>query len=209
MIKDIRYKFDDFSIAENDNEFSLITNSNEYNYEQKVLFTMMLNFGYIGFEPGIFSVTAKDIVNFWQYTNQNVLKDYTLEHYYELLNLNQLYTDRIPYLKGEGAFHSNDFAISVRWMNVDSNMYSEPIAYEQKGLKLKELEYGDTLGSLFPEYFELYYLVDKANTNWSNWGNKEKYEFLEELDNHTKKRSFEISDNLMQLLNKHRNVGAK
>ena len=104
---------------------------------------------------------------------------------------------------------SNDFAISVRWMNVDSNMYSEPIAYEQKGLKLKELEYGDTLGSLFPEYFELYYLVDKANTNWSNWGNKEKYEFLEELDNHTKKRSFEISDNLMQLLNKHRNEGAK
>ena len=170
---------------------------------------MMLNFGYIGFEPGIFSVTAKDIVNFWQYSKQNVLKDYTLEQYYELLNLSPPYTERIPEIKTEGSFYTNNCTISIVWMKNDSNMFSAPIAYEQKGLKLKELEYGDTLGSLFPEYFELYYLVDKANSKWQTWGNKEKYDFLEELENHTKKRTFIISDNLMQLLNKHRNGGAK
>ena len=84
-------------------------------------------------------------------------------------------------------------------------MYSAPIALEQKGLKLKELQYGDVIGSLFPEYLDLYYKVDKANSNWKKWGNKEKYEFLEELEEHSKKREFIIPNNLKELLNKHKN----
>ena len=65
MIKDVRYKFEDFVVIEKDNELILNTNSTDYIFEQKKLFSCMLNFGYIGFEPGIFSITAKDIVGFW------------------------------------------------------------------------------------------------------------------------------------------------
>ena len=49
------------------------------------------------------------------------------------------------------------------------------------------------------------YKVDKANSNWKKWGNKEKYEFLEELEEHSKKREFIIPTNLKELLNKHKN----
>lgn len=209
MIKDIRYKFENFIIEEKDNDLSLTQISQVDNYEQKMLFTAMLNFGYISFEPGVFSVTAKDIVNFWTYANTTVLKDISIEKYYSLLNLKTPYTERIPSIKTEGSFHANDFRMTVVWLKTDSNMYSAPIAYEQKGLKLKELEFGDDLGTLYPEYLELYYKIDKANTKWKEWGNKEKYEFLEEIEKHTLKRKFEIPINLMELLNKHKNEEVK
>lgn len=205
MIKDVRYKFDDFTVTEDSNELSLIPNKDNYDFDKRILFTSMLTFGYIGFEPGVFSITAKDIVNFWEYAKETVLKDYSIETYYSILNLEKLYDERIPTIGTEGSFHANDFRMSVQWLKVDSNMYSAPLKYEQKGLKLKELEYGDVLGSLYPEYFELYYLIDKANTKWKDWGNKEKYDFLEELEQHSSKRTFDIPKNLKELLNKHKN----
>ena len=55
---------------------------------------------------------------------------------------------------------------------------------------------------------KLYYKIDKANSNWTKWSNKEKYDFLEELDEHTKKREFIIPMNLKELINKHRNEEA-
>lgn len=205
MIKDIRYKFEDFSIVENANELSLIPNKKNYDFDKRILFTSMLNFGYIGFEPGMFSVTAKDIVNFWEYGQATILKDYTLETYYSILDMDKIYTDRIPSIGTEGSFHSNTFRFSVLWTKIDTNMFSAPLEYEQRGLKLKELEYGDVLGSLYPEYFELYYKIDKANSKWKDWGNKEKYDFLEELEKHSQKRQFDIPINLRELLNKHKN----
>ncbi len=205
MIKDIRYKFEDFKITENENELSLIASSENYDFSRRCLFSSMLNFGYISFEPGVFSVTAKDIVGFWEYANTTVLKDYTIESYYSLLNIDPPYTERVPCITTEGSFHSNDFNLSVAWIKINSNMYSAPIALEQKGLKLKDQEYGDVIGSLYPEFFELYYIIDKANTKWKEWGNKEKYDFLEELEQHSKKRNFEIPKNLKELLNKHKN----
>ena len=75
MITDIRYKFDDFNVIEKDNDLTLEPVSKDYNFEQQMLFSAMLNFGYIGFEPGVFSVTAKDIVSFWNYANSTVLAD--------------------------------------------------------------------------------------------------------------------------------------
>ena len=205
MIIDIRYKFDDFNVIEKDNDLTLEPVSKDYNFEQQMLFSAMLNFGYIGFEPGVFSVTAKDIVSFWNYANSTVLSNYSIEKYYSLLKIDTPYQERIPEIKTEGSFHAKDFSLTVTWIKTDSNMYSAPIALEQKGLKLKELQYGDVIGSLFPEYLDLYYKVDKANSNWKKWGNKEKYEFLEELEEHSKKREFIIPNNLKELLNKHKN----
>lgn len=205
MITDIRYKFDDFNVIEKDNDLTLEPVSKDYNFEQQMLFSAMLNFGYIGFEPGVFSVTAKDIVSFWNYANSTVLSNYSIEKYYSLLKIDTPYQERIPEIKTEGSFHAKDFSLTVTWIKTDSNMYSAPIALEQKGLKLKELQYGDVIGSLFPEYLDLYYKVDKANSNWKKWGNKEKYEFLEDLEEHSKKREFIIPTNLKELLNKHKN----
>lgn len=205
MITDIRYKFDGFNVIEKDNDLTLEPVSKDYNFEQQMLFSAMLNFGYIGFEPGVFSVTAKDIVSFWNYANSTVLSDYSIEKYYSLLKIDTPYQERIPEIKTEGSFHAKDFSLTVTWIKTDSNMYSAPIALEQKGLKLKELQYGDVIGSLYPEYLDLYYKVDKANSNWKKWGNKEKYEFLEELEEHSKKREFIIPTNLKELLNKHKN----
>ena len=205
MITDIRYKFDDFNVIEKDNDLTLEPVSKDYNFEQQMLFSAMLNFGYIGFEPGVFSVTAKDIVSFWNYANSTVLSNYSIAKYYSLLKIDTPYQERIPEIKTEGSFHAKDFSLTVTWIKTDSNMYSAPIALEQKGLKLKELQYGDVIGSLYPEYLDLYYKVDKANSNWKKWGNKEKYEFLEELEEHSKKREFIIPNNLKELLNKHKN----
>lgn len=205
MIIDIRYKFDDFNVIEKDNDLTLEPVSKDYNFEQQMLFSAMLNFGYIGFEPGVFSVTAKDIVSFWNYANSTVLSNYSIEKYYSLLKIDTPYQERIPEIKTEGSFHAKDFSLTVTWIKTDSNMYSAPIALEQKGLKLKELQYGDVIGSLYPEYLDLYYKVDKANSNWKKWGNKEKYEFLEDLEEHSKKREFIIPTNLKELLNKHKN----
>ncbi|MCH5150978.1 MAG: hypothetical protein J1G30_09960, partial [Spirochaetales bacterium] len=93
----------------------------------------------------------------------------------------------------------------IVWAKNDAKIFSAPIAYKQEGLKLKELEFGDTIGTLYPEYLELYYKVDNANTQWKDWGNKEKYEFLEELELHSAKRKIIIPANLKELLNKHKN----
>lgn len=205
MIVDVRYKFGNYFIVESEQELSLTVKSNDYKPEQKILFTRMLNFGYIGFEPGVFSVTAKDIISFWNYAKDSVLKDCTLEKYYALFNFEKLYQEKIPSIKTESSFHAKDFKMTIVWIKNDSNMISAPIAYEQKGLKLKELEFGDTLGTLYPEYFDLYYKIDRANSKWKDWGNKEKYEFLEELETHSAKRKIIIPTNLKELLNKHKN----
>lgn len=205
MIKDVRYKFNEFIISENSNGLSLTAASDNYDFKRRCLFSSMLNFGYISFKPGIFSITAKDIIGFWEYAKSSVLKDYTIEAYYSLLNIAAPFTERIPCIKTEGSFHANDFTLSITWIKTDSKMYSAPIALEQKGLKLKDQEYGDVLGALYPEYLELYYKIDNANFKWAEWGNKEKYYFLEELEEHSKKRNFDIPKNLMELLNKHKN----
>lgn len=205
MIKDVRYKFEDFLLIEHNDGLALEIVNQNYNHERHHLFTIMLNFGYVGFESGVFSITAKDIYNFWNYAKDSVLKDSTLEEYYALFNFEKLYRERIPSIKTESSFHAKDFRMTVVWIKNDSNMVSSPIAYEQKGLKLKELEYGDTLGTLYPEYFDLYYKIDRANSEWKDWGNKEKYAFLEELELHSKKREFVIPINLSELLNKHKN----
>jgi hypothetical protein len=76
MITDIRYPFGKYNVVEKDNNLFLEKKSQECSSEQYLLFSSMLNFGYIGFEPGVFSVTAKDIINFWKYACSTILKNY-------------------------------------------------------------------------------------------------------------------------------------
>ncbi len=209
MITPVRYPFKNFNIEEKNNSLILKPVVEDYDIEQQKLFTLMLNFGYIGFEPGIFGVNSKEIISFWDYSKNTILKNYSLEQYYSILGLGNIYTERIPGIKTDGAFHANDFRMTVVWIKTDSNMVSSPIAYEQKGLKLKELEFGDILGVLYPEYFNLYYMIDNANSNWKEWTQKDRYDFLEKLEAHSKLREIIIPANLKELLNKHKDEGVQ
>lgn len=201
MIKTVRYKFENFEVKENVAGFSLISKKTDKNAnpEQKILFTQMLNFGYINFKPGDFSVTSKDIFDFWNYAKNNILENYSIEKYYSLLELPNLYTERIPSIETKGAFSANDFLMNVVWKKQNSKIYSTPVSFEQSGLKLKDKKLGDIIGSLFPEYFELYYKIADANENWKSWNFKRRSEFLDELDSLSKERRFLIPTNLQEL----------
>lgn len=199
-MKNIRYKFEDYEVHEDETGFSLVTKNDEKaNHEQKILFTQMLNFGYINFKAGDFSVTSKDIFDFWNYAKSNILENVKIEKYYSLLNLPEPYTERLPSIETKGAFSANDFSMSVVWKKQDSKMFSSPVSFEQSGLKLKDKKFGDTVGSLFPEYFELYSKIDDANESWKNWNLKQRYEFLDNLDSLSKKREILIPKNLQEL----------
>lgn len=205
MIRKVNYNFDKFFISEKHNDLFLETASVDYDLNQRKLFSIMLNLGYIGFEPGVFTISAKEIVNFWEHAKNSVLNSYSLEEYYGILGFEMPYQDRIPSIKTDGSFHAKDFKMTVVWEKVDSNMKSTSIAYKQNGLRLLELDFNDTIGTLYPEYFELYYMIDKANSNWKDWSLKQKYDFLEELELHSQKRRIIIPKNLAELLNKHKN----
>lgn len=56
----------------------------------------------------------------------------------------------------------------------------------------------ESLGSLFPEYYELYELVNTANENWKNWTKTERYAFLDRLIELGQKRKIIIPKSLMQ-----------
>ena len=202
MIKTVRYEFPDYSIEKKDLDLRLIINSENFNPEQRNLFSVMLNFGYIEFIPGIFSLTADDIYDFWNYVKNSALKINSIDKYYELLNLEEIYKERIPSIKTEGAFHSNDFKMKVVWIKTDTNMFSAPIAFNQEGLKLFDFEYGDVIGTLYPEYYHFYRMIDEANSNWSSFGAKKKYEFLEDVNTLSKKRDIILPTNLKELMNK-------
>jgi len=203
MIKDIRYKFEEYEVSLNGEKFDL-KEVGSCDRNQKILLNAMLNFGETEFEDGMLALTARNIVNFWNYASDTILKDYSVNKYYQLLNLPEPYSEKVPTIKTSGAFHSNDFKMTVCWIAKDTGIVSSPIAYEQRGLKLRDLEYQDTIGSIYPEYFELYYMIDRANEHWKEWKNSEKYNFLEELEKHSEKREFILPKNLAELLNKHK-----
>lgn len=201
MIKDIRYKFN-FEIEENNSNQKLLPKSKNYNIEQRELFSAMLNFGYIEFLQGDFCISASEIVEFWNYAKDSILKNYSIEKYYEILNFEKPYTERVPSIKTEGSFYSNEFKMKVVWVKTDSKMITTPIAYIQNGILLKNLEFDEILGSLFPEYFELYSKIDEANSLWNKWNTTQRYEFLTEIENLSKKREIMIPKNLSELLHK-------
>lgn len=206
MIKTVRYVFDNFLVKREGDSFVLEENQDrekKVNREQKILFNTMLHVGYTEFEEGVFSVTSKDIVQFWEYAKDTLLHTYSLETYYALFHLETLYDAQVPTIKTEGSFHAHDFKMTVAWQK-EGKTVSTPIAFTQSGLKLKELEFGDTLGTLYPEYFTLYYLIDNANENWAQWNLKARYDFLLELEALSAKRKIHIPQNLCELSNRHK-----
>lgn len=205
MIINKLYKFENYLVDEKDDSLQLSTIKEDFNERQRNLFATMLNFGYIEFKKGTFVISAKDIINFWKYSNKTILSDYSLNEYYKLFNLTDLYTEKIPTIKTKGAFHSNDFSMTVVWKKADSTMYSQPLAYKQNGLELIDINYeDDVLGSLFTEYIELYSMIDQANHSWKNWKNEERYDFLTNLISFAKEATLNghdiiIPDNLREL----------
>lgn len=205
MIKDIRYKFD-FEIKENNSNLTLVPKIENYNIEQRKLFSAMLNFGYTEFAQGDFYISSSEIVDFWNYSKNSILKNYSIEKYYALLGFEKPYTERIPGIKTEGSFYSNEFKMKVVWVKTVSKMITTPIAYKQDGIRLKDLDFDEVLGSLSPEYFELYSKIDNANSIWGKWNTNQRYEFLTEIENLSKKSEISIPQNLSELLSTHKKM---
>ena len=71
----------------------------------------------------------------------------------------------------------------MTWINDTSigKIASSPQSYRRDGLELFGID-DEIKGSLLPEYFHLYEIVDEANTKWPNMTKTEKYNFLVELN---------------------------
>ena len=173
--------------------------SEEVSFEQNKLFTAMLNFAYIPFESGIFKITDKQIIEFWKYAKSSVLKGVTIEKYYSLLNLSAPYTLQIPTITEKNSFISDSYKMTVAWINDTSSgkMATAPKAYRQEGLELFNFE-NEKAGSVYPEYFELYELIDDANEKWKNWTKTERYALLDAIVNLSHNKKIIIPQNLLQ-----------
>ena len=173
----------------------------EATFEQHKIFSSILNFGYIPFDEGLFKVSDTQIIDFWNYSKTSVLKNVDIEKFYSLLNIAAPYTSQIPTIKTEGAFFSDSYKMAVAWINDTSTgkMASAPKAYKRDGLELLNFE-DETIGSIYPEYFELYELADEANNSWKIWNKSEKLTFLKKIKELSKARKILIPDSLEQSL---------
>lgn len=189
-----------YRIQRNDNsQYELISEDKSNKFEQFMLFNAMLNFGYISFSEGSFQLSDKQIIDFFNYARSSVLHDKSIEEYYSLLKLPVPYTKQIPTILEKEVFVSDSYKMDVSWINDTSSgkMASAPKSYKKDGLELFNFE-GESLGSLFPEYYELYELVDTANENWKNWTKTERYASLDRLIELSQKRKIIIPKSLMQ-----------
>ena len=183
----------------NNSQYELIFEDMSNKFEQFILFSAMLNFGYISFVEGKFQLSDKQIIDFFCYAKSSVLHDKSIEEYYSLLNLPVPYIRQIPTISEREVFVSDSYKMRVSWINDISSgkMASAPKSYKNDGLELFNFD-GELLGSLFPEYYELYELVDTANENWKNWTKTERYAFLDTLIELSQKRKIIIPKTLLQ-----------
>lgn len=183
-------------------KYELIPEQNEnylFNFQQYSLFMLMLNFGYIQFFEGKFNITDKQIIEFYNYTRNNILKDVDIEQYYKLLGISSPYIRQIPTITEKETFISDLYQMTVSWENDTSTgkMKSAPKSYKREGLEIYNFE-NEKLGSIYPEYFELYEIIDNANLNWKNWTKTKRYSFLDDLVNLSKKRKIILSKEQLQ-----------
>lgn len=170
------------------------------NFEQQKLFTAMLNFGYIEFENGIFKILDRDIVHFWNYSKDSLLNNMSLEDYYSILGISKPYKNQLPTLKETETFNSNAYQMTVVWVNNNSSgIVTAPKAYKRDGLELYNFD-DENIGSLFPEYYELYEIIDKANNEWKDWTMKDRYDFILELKNKSLPKKIIIPSTLIQAI---------
>ena len=174
-------------------------NENELIFEQFSLLNSMLQFGYSPFTEGQFKITDKQLIDFFNYSKESVLKDFDINKYYELLGISEIYTKQIPTITEKETFISDSYQMNVAWENdTDTGkMKSAPKSYKRDGLEIYNFE-DEKLGSIYPEYYELYEMIDNANHNWKAWTKTERYTFLDNLVELSNRRKFIISNELLQ-----------
>ena len=174
-------------------------NENELIFEQFSLLNSMLQFGYSPFTEGQFKITDKQLIDFFNYSKASVLKDFDINKYYELLGISEIYTKQIPTITEKETFISDSYQMNVAWENdTDTGkMKSAPKSYKRGGLEIYNFE-DEKLGSIYPEYYELYEMIDNANHNWKAWTKTERYTFLDNLVELSNRRKFIISNELLQ-----------
>ncbi len=174
-------------------------NENELLFEQFSLLNSMLQFGYSPFTEGQFKITDKQLIDFFNYSKASVLKDFDINKYYELLGISEIYTKQIPTITEKETFISDSYQMNVAWENdTDTGkMKSAPKSYKRDGLEIYNFE-DEKLGSIYPEYYELYEMIDNANHNWKVWTKTERYTFLDNLVELSNRRKFIISNELLQ-----------
>ncbi len=168
-------------------------------FEQMKLFNSMLSIGYIPFFEGTFKITDNQIIDFYNYAKNSILKEININSYYSILGLSEPFTRQIPTITEKETFISDSYQMTVAWENDTSSgkMKSAPKAFKRDGLEIFNFE-GEKLGSIYPEYFKLYEIIDNANTNWKSWTKTERYNFLDELVNLSKERKFIMTKEMLQ-----------
>ncbi len=186
-----KYLYPQFSIEKDSALFSIKVNDyKNVTPEQINIFSLMVNFGYNSISSDLLYFTDEQIVDFWNYSKDSVLKNIKLNQYYRDLGISPVFDAKIPTLKIKGAFFSNQYELIVTWVNDPSKdkIAALPQNYRRIGVELFNMD-GELKGSIIPEYFLLYKLVDDANEKWSKMTKSEKYDFLVELSSiseHTK-----------------------
>lgn len=192
-----------YKIQKTDNSlFKLIPdcdNENELLFEQYTLLNSILQYGYTSFTEGQFKITDKQLIEFFNYSKSTVLKDFDINKYYDLLGISETYTKQIPSITAKETFNSNSLQMNVAWENdTDTGkMKSSPKSYKRDGLEIYNFE-NEKLGSIYPEYYELYEIIDNANRKWKDWTQTERYSFIDNLVELSNKRKFLIKDELLQ-----------
>ena len=195
-----QYKYEQFSVAKDDLLYTLKVNDYKGTSPEQInLFTLMINSGYtpINSEQLIFS--DEQIVNFWNYAKDNMLKSIQIDQYYSCFGLGTILTSKVPTLKTSGAFFSENFEAFVTWAGVQSGVKTVPQKYLRRGLELFSSD-EELKGSIAPEYFYLYKVVDKANANWHKMTKSEKYNYLVELRTISENTRFIMPSELISTL---------
>lgn len=164
------------------------------NIEQKILFQQMISSSILDFEKGTFVLSDKDILTYWSYCQENYTDYYSCEKYFEILNLEKIYTTKVPFLKPEGVFADEKYKLKIIFCDKLTKMGPlNPKAYQRDGFGLLDFE-GKLLGSLFPEYVELFCMVDEANKNWAFYTQAERYSFIDNVKKLAQKRIILLPD---------------
>ena len=176
------YIYDNYKIETDSFGKNLIVNdySKLNNIAQKIVFQQMVNCPVIELENGEFSLTDEQIFTYWKIL-KNDFSDYPCEDYFAAMELLPLYSKKTPYIKCEGAFSSNTYNMKVVFCD-DITKFGpvNPKSFKQDGFKLLDLD-GSVLGSLYPEYYELFFLVDEADRNWQKYSQAQKYNFIDKV----------------------------
>ncbi len=189
------YTYDNYSIETDSFGQNLgIKDYSKLNVGQKILFQKMLSNPVLHFENGTFCLTENQILDFWKSCKELYGEDYTSEEYLESLGFKKPYTDKIPYIKTEGAFASENYKLKVVFCDSLTKMGPvNPKAYKRDGFELLDFD-GNCLGSLYPEYVELFNCVSEANQKWASYSQVERYDFINKVKQLSESRKIYLPD---------------